>query len=58
MAPEGTGIPMTLVNQWLRDGRGGSPDRDPGEASMTDVDAIASPLWPATSHAALVSTED
>ncbi|WP_243422471.1 PhzF family phenazine biosynthesis protein [Micromonospora globispora] len=54
-ALKGSGLPVTIVNACLRDGRGGSPTAVLDETALSDTERCAVPVLAGTSHAAFVS---
>lgn len=54
----GSGLPVTIVNACLREGRGGSPTAVLDETGLSDDERCAVPVLMGTSHAVFVSVED
>jgi trans-2,3-dihydro-3-hydroxyanthranilate isomerase len=56
--PAWAGLPVTIVNACLRDGRGGSPTAVLDETALGDDERRMVPVLMGTSHAVFVSVED
>lgn len=54
----GSGLPATVMNACLREGRGGSPTAVLDETALSDDERRAVPVLMGTSHAVFVSVED
>ncbi|MGW1028461.1 PhzF family phenazine biosynthesis protein [Streptomyces sp. NPDC002577] len=57
-ALNGSGLPVTIVNACLREGRGGSPTAVLDETDLSNDERRAVPVLMGTSHAVFLSVED